>query len=44
VPLVIAGFGIGFSWAAAALTMDGVRVAEVLRVPAEAPSASLQPA
>jgi 3-oxoacyl-[acyl-carrier-protein] synthase-3 len=37
VPLVLAGFGIGYSWAAAALTMEGVRVAEVVRVPAEAP-------
>lgn len=44
VPLVIAGFGIGYSWAAAALTLEGVRVAEVFSVPAEAPSDRLQPA
>lgn len=31
--VLLAGFGVGYSWAGAALTLDGVRVAEVVRVP-----------
>jgi 3-oxoacyl-[acyl-carrier-protein] synthase-3 len=37
VPIVLAGFGIGYSWAAAALTFEHVRSARVIRVPAVAP-------
>ena len=29
--LLLAGFGIGYSWAAAALTLSGLKIAEVIR-------------
>jgi len=32
-PLVMVGFGIGYSWAAAALTLRGLRTARVIHVP-----------
>lgn len=36
-PMILAGFGIGYSWAAAALTFENVKTAKVIRVPAAAP-------
>ena len=42
VPLVLAGFGIGYSWAAAAVTMQ-LRTSRVIRVPAVAPAPYAEP-